>query len=235
MYWLEQLSAPGPMICWKGALDSTFGTAQQGRTPASFVRMPPQATASAGRPGRKRNRKRKRRIASSSSSSSADESLSDVSTSSVQKSKIPLKPPPPDASEEDPSSSSSSPSSSEPEKEVDENSTIPDHGVPQPSVEKHERDSPSPPPPTAVAIPPFMAPGSSEDEQVLKEKFRKFWMASLAEGFKDDLEQLRKEPNLGPSRLALLVESLAAGADVFDQTGGGVNEMAVVVDEQLSD
>ncbi|KAG6328076.1 hypothetical protein ID866_11014 [Astraeus odoratus] len=56
-------------------------------------------------------------------------------------------------------------------------------------------------------------------------------MASLAEGFKDDLE----EPNLGPSRLALLVESLASGADVFSSksTDGSVNEMEVVM-EQLS-
>ena len=26
----------------------------------------------------------------------------------------------------------------------------------------------------------------------MKEKFRKFWMASMADGFKDDLEQIRK-------------------------------------------
>lgn len=58
-------------------------------------------------------------------------------------------------------------------------------------------------------------------------------MASLAEGFKDDLEVIRKEPNLGQSRLALLIESLAAGADVFSSTStdGNVNEMEVVVDE----
>lgn len=42
---------------------------------------------------------------------------------------------------------------------------------------------------------------------------------------------MTQEPNLGPSRVALLVESLAAGADVFGQTEGGVNEMEVVVDE----
>ncbi|KIO10817.1 hypothetical protein M404DRAFT_54738, partial [Pisolithus tinctorius Marx 270] len=92
------------------------------------------------------------------------------------------------------------------------------------------RNSPSPPPPSTVTIPPFINPDSPpEDELALKEKFRKFWMASLAEGFKDDLE----EPNLGQSRLALLIESLAAGADVFSSTStdGNVNEMEVVVDE----
>jgi len=211
--------------------------------------MPPQVAA-AGRPAKKRNRKRKRRVASSSSSSSADESSSDASAPLVQKPKTLQKPPPPDSSEDESSSSASASSSEDefdPEKEVNAKSISPDHGVSEPSAKKQERDSPSPPPPAAVAIPPF-ASSSSEDEQVLKEKFRKFWMASLAEGFKDDLEELRKaskrrnveygclnisdqEPNLGPSRLALLVESLAAGADVFGQTDKSVNEMEVVVNE----
>ncbi|KIK16745.1 hypothetical protein PISMIDRAFT_77127, partial [Pisolithus microcarpus 441] len=99
------------------------------------------------------------------------------------------------------------------------------------------RGSPSPPPPSVVASPPFINPGSPEDELNLKEKFRKFWMASLAEGFKDDLEipnpTVGQEPNLGQSRLALLIESLAAGAEVFSSTStdGNVNEMEVVVDE----
>ena len=42
-----------------------------------------------------------------------------------------------------------------------------------------------------------------------------------------------QEPNLGPSRLALLIESLASGADVFssNSVGGCVNEMEVVLDQ----
>ncbi|KAN0088222.1 hypothetical protein V8E55_005279, partial [Tylopilus felleus] len=94
-----------------------------------------------------------------------------------------------------------------------------------------QRDSPSPQP--NVDIPPFMLPNAPESEKALKERFRKFWMASIAEGFKDDLEEIRKEPNLGPSRLALLIESLASGADVFssNSVGGCVNEMEVVLDQ----
>ena len=42
-----------------------------------------------------------------------------------------------------------------------------------------------------------------------------------------------QEPNLGPSRLALLIESLASGADVFSSSSadGSVNEMEVVLDQ----
>ena len=29
-------------------------------------------------------------------------------------------------------------------------------------------------------------------EQELKDRFRQFWMASVAEGFRDDLEEIRK-------------------------------------------
>jgi ribosome assembly protein 3 len=32
----------------------------------------------------------------------------------------------------------------------------------------------------------------AQQEQILKEKFRKFWMTSVADGFKDDLEEIRK-------------------------------------------
>ena len=109
-----------------------------------------------------------------------------MSESSVQKPKIPQRPPPPDYSEEEISSSSEDESGLE--KEANAKTTSPDQGV---SAEKEERDSPSPPPPAAVSIPPFGS-APSEDEQALKEKFRKFWMESIAEGFKDDLEELRK-------------------------------------------
>jgi ribosome assembly protein 3 len=88
-------------------------------------------------------------------------------------------------------------------------------------------------------------------EKALKEKFRKFWMASVADGFKDDLEEIRKvsriavvaavrkrsdveqEPNLSTSRLSLLIDSLASGADVFSATSqpsaSQVNEMELVL------
>ncbi|KAI9571836.1 hypothetical protein HD554DRAFT_2168604 [Boletus coccyginus] len=94
-----------------------------------------------------------------------------------------------------------------------------------------QRDSPSPQP--SVDNPPFILLNGPEGERALNEKFREFWMASIAEGFRDDLEEIRKEPNLGPSRLALLIQSLASGADVFSSSsaGGRVNEVEVVSDQ----
>jgi hypothetical protein len=57
------------------------------------------------------------------------------------------------------------------------------------------RRSPSPSPPP-VEIPSFLpAPGDTnaeEKERELKERFRKFWMSSVADGFRDDLEELQK-------------------------------------------
>jgi ribosome assembly protein 3 len=80
-------------------------------------------------------------------------------------------------------------------------------------------------------------------------------MSSVADGFKEDLEEIRKvnrssyfdsfttcshakdivsqEPNLGTSRLALLIDSLASGADVFTSSsvpGSEINEMQLVLD-----
>ncbi|KAJ7062799.1 hypothetical protein C8F01DRAFT_1251610 [Mycena amicta] len=96
------------------------------------------------------------------------------------------------------------------------------------------RDSPSPPPPSPTLpsfLPPADAPNFEDAEKEMKARFRTFWMASVADGFKDDLEQIRvKEPNLGQSRLALLIDSLASGADVFSSTADGVNEMEVVLE-----
>lgn len=85
----------------------------------------------------------------------------------------------------------------------------------------------------------------------MKDKFRKFWMASIADGFRDDLEEIRKvcfpcrpimifltlvqcqEPNLGPSRLSLLIDSLASGADVFSSSRSEkstINEVEVTLE-----
>ncbi|KAF8238134.1 hypothetical protein L208DRAFT_1355439 [Tricholoma matsutake] len=67
----------------------------------------------------------------------------------------------------------------------------------------------------------------------MKDKFRKFWMASIADGFRDDLEEIRKEPNLGPSRLSLLIDSLASGADVFSSSRSEkstINEVEVILE-----
>ncbi|KAF8638115.1 hypothetical protein AX17_002435 [Amanita inopinata Kibby_2008] len=220
--------------------------------------MPPGITAKPSKvtgPARKRNRKRKRRVAfsSSSSSSSSDESSGespDESVAKVQKSpqkvvRIAV----PKASSESASSSSSSDSSSEedaagtkgvqrPTQSSNESRTHIQKGTAEISSRTHASlsPSPSPPPPT---LPTFLPENGSKDDnvknqQVLREKFRKFWMASAAEGFRDDLEQIRKEPNLNTSKLALLIDSLASGADVFTSSEkdgeNGVNEINVILD-----
>ncbi|KAJ6544347.1 cytochrome P450 [Mycena capillaripes] len=191
--------------------------------------MPPAAAVT-----RKRTRKRKRRAFSVSSSSSSD-SDSDSEAEVVQK--APTLPPPAQSSSEEDSSSSSSSSESETDSDSDSASdSAPVGGTSSAkpalvAVPPPRRDSPSPPPPSA-ALPTFIPPpqeSTHEDaEQLMKARFKKFWMASVADGFKDDLEEIRvKEPNLGASRLALLIDSLASGADVFSPTAQGneINEM----------
>lgn len=75
-------------------------------------------------------------------------------------------------------------------------------------------------------------------------------MGSVADGFRDDLEQIRKvsyatsaaffvwrftdlkEPHMTTSRLSLLIDSLASGADVFTSSStksNNVNEMDIVL------
>jgi len=57
-------------------------------------------------------------------------------------------------------------------------------------------------------------------------------MASVADAYGDDLEQIRQEPDMTKSRLALLIDSLASGGEVFSsRTGenGRLNEMDVVL------
>jgi len=95
----------------------------------------------------------------------------------------------------------------------------------------HSR-SPSPPDPT---IPSLVTVNPTTDEEKqrdaqLREKFRKFWMASAADAFKDDLEKIQKEPNLSQSRLGLLIDSLAAGADLY-VNGESMEEVRMVLGE----
>ena len=65
---------------------------------------------------------------------------------------------------------------------------------PQRAGPRPQSRSPSPPDPT---IPPLVTLNPTTDEEKqrdaqLREKFRKFWMASVADAFKDDLEQIQK-------------------------------------------
>jgi len=75
---------------------------------------------------------------------------------------------------------------------------------------------------------------AEEKEKKLKERFRQFWMASVADEFKDDLEELRKEPGLTQSRLTMLINGLMTASDVFssraEDTPDGVNEMELVIE-----
>ncbi|KAH8107859.1 hypothetical protein BXZ70DRAFT_17311 [Cristinia sonorae] len=197
---------------------------------------PPPAKPTAPR---KRNRKRKRRVASSSESSSSD---SDSSSSSDAGPSVPRpKTLIPVVDEEDSSSSSSEESS-----DSDSQDEAPKPGQPtqvvNASVGKDTRmrsPSPEPPLPGSIPIPSFLPnSGNTEEdsrkEQDLKEKFRKFWMTTIVDAFADDLNELRKEPNMTPSRLALLIDSLASGAEVFSSSArpgtNDVNEMEVVLE-----
>ncbi|TCD71768.1 hypothetical protein EIP91_003111 [Steccherinum ochraceum] len=208
---------------------------------------PPPAKPPAAR---KRNRKRKRRVASSSESSSSSDSDSDSSSGPSQvAARKPQAPSSPaieksgsDADEESSSSySSSSEDSSDPE---DDTGAAAKQSAPAagPSVPKDARmrsPSPEPPRPGSIPIPPFLPDsGNPEDdtrkEQELKEKFRKFWMTTIVDAFSDDLNELRKEPNMNPSRVALLIDSLASGAEVFSSSArpgtDDINEMEVVLE-----
>ena len=214
---------------------------------------------------RKRVRKRRRRIPSSSSSSSSSsdqESLSDVDQDSesrrtnkkiaeITRELSTLS----SSSSSSLSSSSASSSSSESESDHAPQARAPlvrstnDHDQPR-DLEADSQPS--------LTLPSFLPNVSSlnkdagcrDSEQSLRERFRKFWMSSIADGFKDDLEEIRKvsayidpqyaicdclwscqEPNLGQSRLALLIDSLASGANIFSSssTNGQVNEIEAAI------
>ncbi|EUC66583.1 ribosome-assembly protein [Rhizoctonia solani AG-3 Rhs1AP] len=200
-------------------------------------------------PTRKRNRKRKRRAASSSSSASSSASSSSedespqVTTISVSgpaaTPKVIVRQD--DSDSESDSDDSASSTSSSSVRSTSPRVAVAPESIPKP---KRRRDSHSPsPPPTD--LPSFLPPAGTENarkrEEELKVRFRKFWMASVADGFRADLEELHKEPNLTESRLSLLIDSLASGADVFMsapagnssrglESISGVNEMEVVLD-----
>ncbi|KXN88340.1 hypothetical protein AN958_07485 [Leucoagaricus sp. SymC.cos] len=194
--------------------------------------MPPAKAAVPA--ARKRTRKRKRRAVSSSSSSSSSDSSSSEDeapttfvrtvpkvTKSIEESSEP-------DSDSDSADSSSSASETSPPKPIAA-SSLP--AASQKPAKTHRSPSPSPPPVEISSfLPPPGDPSAEEKEKELKEKFRKFWMSSVADGFRDDLEELRKEPNLGTGRLALLIDSLASGAEVFSsKADGDVSEMDVIM------
>jgi len=103
---------------------------------------------------------------------------------------------------EDSSSSESSESGSESDSSSDEESVHQGDDVEMPdasgSTRKRERTvysrSPSPSPAPIPSFLPTKPDGSAdtEGEQQLKDRFRKFWMQSVADAFQDDLVQIHK-------------------------------------------
>ncbi|KAL5520021.1 hypothetical protein ACEPAG_1681 [Sanghuangporus baumii] len=106
----------------------------------------------------------------------------------------------------------------------------------------HPTHRPRPPSPRNVPEPSILD-GDKEKEEALRARFRQFWLGCVADAFADDLNEIRKEPNLTPARLSLLIDSLAAGANVYSSSSGPasdsasdgnrqqVNEMEVVLGE----
>jgi hypothetical protein len=207
----------------------------------------------AAKTARKRNRKRKRRVASSSesSSSSSEDSSSgsgdEEATTVKLKAQVLAKP----VVSEDTSSSESSGSESESDSSSDNPSdeksilheddvemidpSVPPTGRPGERGKVTYSRSPSPTPPPVPSFLPTKLDGSidTESEQALKDRFKKFWMQSVAGAFQDDLMQIHKEPGMNKSRLAMLVDSLASGADAFTSSSPSetrdVNEMDVLM------
>lgn len=164
-------------------------------------------SVAAAKTARKRNRKRKRRVASSSespSSSSSEDSSSDSEGENLAtvklKAQVPTKPvvsKDPSSSSESSESESDSSSEEEPDHQGDDVEMF-DASVPTEESGKQKRAvysrSPSPVPPPVHSFLPTKPDGSidTESEQQLKERFRKFWMQSVADAFQDDLVQIHK-------------------------------------------
>ncbi|EJC97991.1 uncharacterized protein FOMMEDRAFT_171371 [Fomitiporia mediterranea MF3/22] len=193
---------------------------------------------------RKRTRKRRKRrnVSSSSSSSEISDSSSSSSDSENENEnepstvKIPQKPP---AKAVVASKESSSSSESSADSDSDSDSSIPFRKPPaatetQSTLAEPDGETAAPhvppvssstttqkhtralsPPPLKNVPEPSILDGDKAHEEALRARFRQFWLGSVADAFADDLNEIRKEPNLTPARLSLLIDSLAAGADIY--------------------
>ncbi|KZO93791.1 hypothetical protein CALVIDRAFT_600506 [Calocera viscosa TUFC12733] len=168
---------------------------------------------------KRRTRRRKRREVSESSSSD-DESGSEDGVQTPRQAAIPpAQPAPPAVESSDDTDSSESESSDEDmdatAQQKPDVATLPTQPAPEASRPRKRPASRSPSPPSP-ALPTFLPKdGGEEKEQQLKARFHKYWMASLADGFAEDLDEIRKEPSMTKSRLEMLIDSLGSGADVF--------------------
>lgn len=154
--------------------------AAQPRRLAARAMAPPKPT-----PTRKRNRKRKRRAASSSSSDGDSSSDSDASRlPTTPKALPPVRVPSTAPSPDDEDTSSCGDESSEDESvhhEVALQKLQTSTDTPRRSLSPDRRPCPVPP-----------LPENSQDKEVLRQRFRKFWMTSVADAFSDDLGEIRK-------------------------------------------
>ena len=130
---------------------------------------------------RKRNRKRKRRAVSSSSDEDDSSSDSDVQKDRTPPAlvRVPTKAP----------SSDGEDTSSE-----DDESSEDDASLRQPVHQNTQTFAPSRRSPSPDVRPCPIPPFSTvvEDEEQLRQRFRKFWMASVADAFSDDLGEIRR-------------------------------------------
>jgi ribosome assembly protein 3 len=165
---------------------------------------------------KRRNRKRKRRQAASSSSSSSSSSESGsedekpANVVAIEKQVPPVqKEPSPDSTATSDSSESSNSSSESEESSEDDEDEEKDEGEdeemksPKPTKRKYPSRSPSPRNsdlPMSLPMNPTTKQEKLKDAE-MKERFRKYWMSSVAEGFKDELEQLQKVFNICKSFL----------------------------------
>ena len=153
--------------------------------PPAVTKLPPTQ--------RKRNRKRKRRAASTSSSSDSSISYSSEDEALKTTTKIvPIVPSLSQAQLESDSSSDSESSSSDGTTTEILRGRQPKNVTPK--TPRQFSLSPSPP---SAALPSFLPSENAEDDAGSKEKellnrFRQFWMTAVADGFKEDLEEIRK-------------------------------------------
>ena len=146
---------------------------------------------------RKRNRKRKRRAASTSDSSDSSSSSSTGTEDEAPKTTTKVAPIVPSLSQ--PQLESDSSSDSESSSSDDTTAEIPRGRQPENVTPKTPRQISSSPSPPSAALPSFLPSENAEDdvgskEKELQNRFRQFWMSSVADGFKEDLEEIRKVP-----------------------------------------
>jgi len=100
--------------------------------------------------------------------------------------------------------------------------------------------SPTPPPSILPAFlpPPEQASDIAHDKSEVDSKratFRKIWMSKVVEAFEGDLDHIRQnEPTLSATRLGTLIDSLAAGIDIFSDhespATNSVDEVGFIID-----